>query len=54
MLVIPTLEPMEFQRQLWPNCKMYREQREVIYSVRDNFETVVVAGNQLGDGPTPT
>ena len=48
MVVIPTLEPMEFKRQLWPQTTFYREQKEVIYSVRDNFETVVVAGNQLG------
>lgn len=32
----------------WPHITFYKEQREIIYSVRDNDETFVPAGNELG------
>ncbi len=41
-------DPLEFAARLWPHVTFYNKQREVIYSVRDNDETVVVAGNALG------
>src|SRR5437879_4923464 len=41
-------DPLFFAKLLWPDVKFYNKQREVIYSVRDNFETVVVAGHMLG------
>lgn len=41
-------EPLEFQKLFWPNVKFYDKQIEIIESVRDNFETYVTAGNQLG------
>lgn len=41
-------DPLLFSKWLWPEVEFYREQREVIYSVRDNDETFVVAGNMLG------
>ena len=42
------VDPIEFGRYYWPHVKFYRQQREIIYSVRDNIETFVVAGNMLG------
>lgn len=41
-------DPMVFAALLWPEVKFYRKQREIIYSVVDNDETFVVAGNMLG------
>lgn len=40
--------PIEFARLLWPDVTFYDKQRQVIESVRDNSETVVPAGNELG------
>lgn len=45
---IPTIDPLALQQLLWPRVYFYSKQREMIYSVRDNFETYVVAGNKLG------
>ncbi len=42
------IDPLEFGRLLWPDVTFYKEQRDVIYSVRDNDETFVPAGNMLG------
>lgn len=42
------IDPLEFQRELWPNVKFYGKQREIIYSVEHNDETIVYAGNMLG------
>lgn len=42
------IDPIRFAREFWPHYQFYDKQREIIYSVVDNFETVVVAGNQLG------
>ena len=42
------IDPIEFQRLCWPDINFYKEQREIIYSVRDNEETFVPAGNELG------
>lgn len=39
---------MEFLRLCWPDITLYKEQRDIIYSVRDNIETYVPAGNKLG------
>src|SRR5262245_26810640 len=33
---------------LWPHVDFYKQQRAIIYSVRDNDETFVPAGNMLG------
>ena len=41
-------DPMRMASMLWPHVTFYREQREIIYSVRDNDETFVPAGNMLG------
>lgn len=42
------VDPLEFKRVLWPDVTFYDKQVEVIYSVRDNNETFVPAGHQLG------
>lgn len=41
-------DPMRFAKLLWPGYTFYKQQREIIYSVRDNDETFVKAGNKLG------
>lgn len=46
-LVIPH-DPIVFQKDLWPDVSFYGKQREVIYSVMNNDETIVPAGNMLG------
>lgn len=40
--------PLAFAKIMWPKVKFYNKQREVIESVRDNYETFVPAGNMLG------
>jgi hypothetical protein len=42
------VDPLKLARMNWPHVTFYRQQQEIIYSVVDNRETVVVAGNQLG------
>jgi hypothetical protein len=41
-------DPLAFAECFWPHVTFYRQQREIILSVRDNDETYVVAGNGLG------
>lgn len=41
-------DPLVFGKWLWPEVGFYDKQREIIYSVRDNDETFVPAGNMLG------
>lgn len=40
--------PLICRDQLWPHVKFHEKQVEEIYSVRDNIETYVHAGNMLG------
>jgi hypothetical protein len=42
------IDPIAFTKKFWPHVTLYREQKEILYSVRDNFETMCVAGNMLG------
>ena len=42
------VDPIQFARLCWPHISFYEKQREIIYSVRDDDETVVPAGNMLG------
>lgn len=42
------IDPLEFAYELWPNVRFYSKQREIIYSVEENDETIVHAGNMLG------
>lgn len=41
-------DPLIFAKAFWPDVYFYDKQREVIYSVEENDETFVVAGNMLG------
>jgi hypothetical protein len=41
-------DPVKFCRWLWPDVTLYREQRQILHSLRDNDETVIPAGHQLG------
>ncbi len=40
-------DPMAFASLLW-DCKFYDKQEEIVHSVKDHDETIVVAGNRLG------
>lgn len=40
--------PMALAYELWPHYRLYDRQQEIVRSVRDNRETFVTAGNQLG------
>lgn len=42
------VDPLDFAAIMWPHFSFYKEQRDIIYSVVENSETFVVAGNQLG------
>jgi len=42
------IDPVQFQELCWPDITLYDKQREILYSVRDNDETFVPAGNMLG------
>ncbi len=47
--VIPKLvDPIKFQKMFWPQYTLYDKQREIMYSVRDNYETIVPAANEMG------
>lgn len=48
MIPQPLVDPLKFAAMNWPNVVFYKEQQEIIYSVVENRETVVVAGNKLG------
>jgi phage terminase large subunit len=41
-------DPLKLQNALWPDVAFFDKQREIIYSVRDDAETFVPAGNMLG------
>lgn len=41
-------DPLKFAQFAWPDQKFYGKQAEIIYSIRDNDETYVPAGNMLG------
>jgi len=45
---VAVMSPFALIELLWPDTILYRQQRELIQSVEDNTETIVVAGNQLG------
>lgn len=42
------LDPMALNQLLWPDSQWYDKQVEMTYSVDENDETYVTAGNQLG------
>lgn len=42
------IDPLKFLAINWPDIRIYDKQAEIAYSVRDNTETYVPAGNGLG------
>jgi len=42
------IDPLQLAKLCWPDVVFYKEQRDIIYSVLDNDETFVPAGNMLG------
>jgi len=42
------VDPIELMRVLWPDMYLYKQQKEIVYSVWENDETIVPAGNMLG------
>lgn len=42
------IDPVAFVRLLWPDIYLYDKQREIMYSLVENDETIVPAGNMLG------
>jgi hypothetical protein len=46
--VTNVIDPLQFAKLCWPHVTFYKEQKEIIYSVRDDDETFVPAGNMLG------
>lgn len=47
-------DPLQFAKLFWPSVRFYREQKDMVNSIRDSRETLVVAGNQLGALPPVT
>lgn len=43
-----TADPVKLFKLLWPHLRLYDKQREILYSVWENTETVVPAGHKLG------
>ena len=41
-------DPCKFSKLVWPELTLYPKQQEILYSVRDNIQTFVHAGNELG------
>lgn len=42
------VDPIKLIGMIWPDIVLYDKQVEIVYSFRDNDETVVTAGNALG------
>lgn len=42
------IDPLKLKELLWPDVTFYDKQKQIIYSVLENDETVVPAGNMLG------
>ena len=40
--------PLAFGKEYWPKVNFYKKQREILCSLYENDETIVVAGNELG------
>ena len=48
ILIPEYADPVKFAKLFWPHYTIYDKQREILYSLRDNYETIAVAGNKLG------
>lgn len=42
------IDPLRLIEKLWPDVHLYDKQKEILYSVENNFMTVVPAANQMG------
>lgn len=42
------MDPLKFASIMWPHVRFYKQQQQMIYSVAENDETFVPAGNMLG------
>lgn len=42
------IDPIAFQKEFWPDRYLWSAQREIVYSVEENAETLVVTGNGMG------
>lgn len=42
------IDPIKLLNMFWPHVRLYSRQIDIVYSVRDNDETFVHAGNMLG------
>lgn len=42
------IDPIRFINACWPEIQLYDKQKDILYSLMDNDETVVPAGNKLG------
>lgn len=42
------IDPIELGKFLWPKVNLYKDQKEIVYSVWNDKETYVPAGHQLG------
>lgn len=47
-LEFQAIDPLEFASVMWPDVRFYKKQKEIIYSVERDDETIVYAGNMLG------
>jgi hypothetical protein len=45
------IDPVKFGKYLWPHVTFYGKQKDILYSIQDNKETIVTAGNMLGGCP---
>ena len=45
---LSSIDPMQLLALCWPEVKIYDKQKEIVYSVIENDETIVPAGNKLG------
>lgn len=45
---IRCIDPFALGEEFWPDVSFYDKQREIVYSVEENDETYVTAGNKLG------
>lgn len=48
MLMSNQVDPITLSQRLWPHARYYDKQIEVAYSVWNNVQTIVPAGNMLG------
>ena len=46
--MVRILDPIKFQKKCWPHITFFDKQKEIIYSVIENVETMVPACHQVG------